>query len=52
METDILARIGLTQNEIKIYLRLLEMGSVPAGRLIKGVGLHRTVVYDTLERLL
>ena len=52
MNTDILVKIGLTKNEIKVYLALLELGSVPAGELIKKVELHRTCVYDTLERLL
>jgi len=52
METSILAKIGLTGNEIKVYVKLLELGSVPAGELIKKVELHRTQVYDTLERLI
>jgi len=52
MNTDVFGKIGLTGNEIKVYLRLLELGSIGAGELIKKVGLHRTVVYDTLERLM
>ncbi len=52
MDTSILRKIGLTNNEIKVYLTLLELGSVPAGELIKKVELHRTAVYDMLERLL
>ncbi len=52
MNSDILLRIGLTRNEVKVYLTLLEMGSTSAGALIKKVELHRTAVYDMLERLI
>ncbi|MFC1723801.1 TrmB family transcriptional regulator [Nanoarchaeota archaeon] len=52
MNTDIFRKIGLTSNEIKVYLALLEMGSTSAGDLIKKVELHRTCVYDMLERLI
>ncbi len=52
METEILKKIGLTGNEADVYLTLMEMGSTPAGDLIKKSGLHRTVVYDLLERLI
>ncbi len=52
MDTSILTRIGMTSNEIKVYLLLLEMGTVPAGEIIKKSELHRTCVYDVLERLL
>jgi sugar-specific transcriptional regulator TrmB len=52
MNTEILQKIGLTGNEIKVYLTLLEMGSTSAGDLIKKVELHRTAVYDILERLI
>ena len=52
MDTDIFLKIGLTRNEVKVYLALLEMGSTSAGDLIKKVELHRTAVYDMLERLI
>lgn len=52
MDPKILTKIGLTNNEVKIYLILLEMGSTSAGDLIKKSGLHRTAVYDILERLI
>jgi HTH-type transcriptional regulator, sugar sensing transcriptional regulator len=52
MDQEILTKIGLTNNEVKIYLNLLEMGSTPAGDVIKKSGLHRTAVYDILERLI
>jgi len=52
MDIDVLLKIGLTNNERKVYLALLELGSTPAGDLIKKVELHRTCVYDVLERLI
>jgi len=52
MNISIFSKIGMTNNEIKIYLLLLEMGAVPAGEIIKKSELHRTCVYDILERLL
>ena len=42
----------MTNNEIKVYLLLLGMGTVPAGEIIKKSELHRTCVYVVLERLL
>lgn len=47
----ILERIGLTKNEAKVYLALLELGSTPAGALIKRVGMHRAAVYDIIDLL-
>lgn len=47
----ILEDIGLTKNEIKIYLALLELGSTTTGPIIKKTGIHASKVYDGLERL-
>ncbi len=47
----ILEDIGLTKNEIKIYMALLELGSTKTGQLIKKTELHTSKVYDGLERL-
>jgi len=52
MDTKILEEIGLTKNEVKVYLALLEMGSTPAGKLIKKVGMHRGTVYDLIDLLI
>ncbi len=52
MDTEVLKKIGLTNNEVKVYISLLGLGSTPAGILIKKVELHRTAVYDILERLI
>ena len=42
----------LTDTEAKIYVLLLKLGSVKASEIIKRAQLHRTTVYDVLERLI
>ncbi len=48
----ILEDIGLTKNEIKIYLALLDLGLTTTGAIIKKTSIHTSKVYDGLERLL
>ena len=47
-----LEEFGLTQTEEKVYLALLKLGNSPAADIIKKTQLHRTTVYDVLERLI
>jgi len=47
----ILMDFGLTENEAKVYMGLLKLGSVTAGEITKKSGIHRATVYDILERL-
>jgi len=47
-----LKEIGLTENESKIYVSLLELGPSNAGLISRKSGLHRRVVYDTIEMLI
>ncbi len=47
-----LTELGLTKNEAKVYLALLELGPSTTGPLIKKSKLYRVMVYDTLEHLL
>jgi HTH-type transcriptional regulator, sugar sensing transcriptional regulator len=47
-----LKELGLTRNEIKIYVALLEHGVLNPTHLAEKTGLHRSYVYDTVERLL
>jgi len=42
---------GLSGNEIKVYLSLLDVGSALAGEIAKKSGVNRTNVYDALDRL-
>ncbi|VVB99567.1 HTH-type sugar sensing transcriptional regulator TrmBL1 [uncultured archaeon] len=46
-----LQELGLTQNEIKIYSALLMLGSAASGRITFETGLHRSRVYEGLNRL-
>ncbi len=52
MDTQILEQIGLTKNEIKVYLALLELGNTSAGLLIKKLGMHRSLVYELIDLLI
>lgn len=45
-------KTGLTENEAKIYMMLLEHGPSQAGLISSKSGLHRRVVYDTAEMLI
>ena len=47
-----LKEIGLTDNEIKVYLKLLELGETLASKVGSQVGLNRTHSYDVLESLI
>ncbi len=52
MNTHALKNIGLTDNEIKIYLDLLKSGSSTAYEIGKRTGIYRVHVYDKLEQLM
>ena len=52
MEEQVLEGIGLTKNEIKIYIALLKLGASTTGKIIENTGLHRAIVYDNLEKLI
>ena len=51
MEDKILEEAGLTKNEIEVYKALLQLGSITAGPLTKKAGIHRSRVYEALNRL-
>ncbi|HII16307.1 TPA: hypothetical protein HA361_00160 [Candidatus Woesearchaeota archaeon] len=51
MHEETLAKIGMTQNESKVYLALLKLGMTPAQPLVRESGLHRSRVYEVLEKL-
>ena len=52
MNTENLQELGLSENEAKLYVALLELGPSTTGPIIKKTGLYRVIVYDTLEKLL
>ncbi len=47
-----LKEAGLTENESKVYLSLLDLGPSLAGEISRNSGLHRRTVYDTTEMLI
>lgn len=47
-----LEEFGITKTEEKVYLVLLRIGEASAADIIKKTQLHRTTVYDVLERLI
>ncbi|MBS3136584.1 hypothetical protein J4401_06550 [Candidatus Woesearchaeota archaeon] len=52
MEEKILQELGLTGNEAKVYLHLLENGSLSITEITDKVPIHRVNTYDLLRRLL
>lgn len=46
-----LKELGLTDNEVRIYLLLLEHGMMNPSEISQKLGLHRGYVYDALERM-
>ena len=49
---DTLQKLGITENETKVYLALLESGPSLAGGISRKTGIHRRNVYDITERLI
>lgn len=47
-----LMEIGLTEGESKIYLSLLKLGSVPVKIIKEETKIHRTTIYDFLDKLI
>jgi len=47
-----LQKLGFSENEAKVYLALLEAGFGTTGPIIKKTGLHRNIVYETLDKLI
>jgi len=49
---DVLKEIGLTTGEAKVYLALLKLDVSPVHRIKEETKLHRTNIYDFIEKLL
>jgi sugar-specific transcriptional regulator TrmB len=52
MDKTVLRDLGLTNNEVEVYLTLLKQGAVTANTVAERSGLHRQAVYDALDRLM
>ena len=46
-----LEQLGLLKNEAEVYLALLEIGQTTTGAIIKKLGIHRNIVYESLDKL-
>lgn len=51
MDQRLLQEVGLTNSEITVYTTLLKSGSIKVGDLMKRVSLHRSRVYEAINRL-
>ncbi|MEM2121968.1 MAG: helix-turn-helix domain-containing protein [Candidatus Woesearchaeota archaeon] len=49
---DVLEGLGFSKNEVKVYISLLEIGSGTAGMIADKSKIHRTNVYEALNRLI
>lgn len=47
-----LEELGLTRNESLVYTALLELGETKTGAISKKIGIHRVLIYDSLESLI
>src|SRR3989344_6425013 len=52
MDENLLQEIGLAPSEIAVYTALLKTGSAKVGVLIREVSLHRSRVYEAINRLI
>ena len=51
MDEKVFEDVGLTHNEVLVWKALLKLGSSTAGPLTRESGLHRSRVYEAVERL-
>ncbi len=51
MINELLAKIGLNEKEIQVYLTVLQQGKITPTALSKVVGINRTTVYSTAKEL-
>ena len=51
MNEEALMEAGLTHNEAKVYLAMLQLGSSSVNDITRKAGVHRVNAYDILERL-
>ena len=52
IKEELLEDIGLSEGESKVYISLLKLGSSPVNKIKEDTKLHRTTIYDFIEKLL
>ncbi len=50
-QLEALKQLGLSEGEAKVYLALADLGEASVGEIQKIVKIHRTTIYDYLEKL-
>lgn len=51
-DIEALKKVGLTKNNRKVYLALIDSGESTVSDLVKKTGMHRSYIYDILDRLI
>ena len=51
MDITVLFDAGLSVNEARVYMALLDLGSASVNDIVKKSGVHRVNAYDVIERL-
>jgi len=51
MDMKVLTQVGLTENESKVYLALLQLGKANIGKIAEKSRVHRTNIYETIKGL-
>jgi sugar-specific transcriptional regulator TrmB len=51
ISTEKLKEIGLSDSEVSVYITLLKLGEATVAEISQSSGLHRTNIYDSLEKL-
>ncbi len=46
-----LEKLGFSVHQAEVYLALIDIGQTGAGEIVKQTGLHRNIVYETLDKL-
>ena len=52
MNKDLFYSLGLTSNETKVYISLIELGNSQVAQITEKSGIHRRNVYDSISRLM
>jgi HTH-type transcriptional regulator, sugar sensing transcriptional regulator len=52
MDTSVLEGIGLSNNEVKVFLQMLKLGETKAGAVISHTGLQSSAVYNAINSLI
>lgn len=52
MDRELFYSLGLTPNEARVYVSLLELGNAQVAQITEKSGIHRRNVYDSISRLM